>query len=278
MVSPLISVAELREAIDSENPPKILDVRWKLGGPPGASEYARGHIPTAVYVDLDSELAKHGAPIDGRHPIPDRADLESAAQRWGLNNGDSVVVYDDAFGMSAARAWWLLRYAGVNDVRVLDGGYAAWLARAAPLSTDDVRPARGNILLRYGSLLTVDADGAARVARAGVLLDARAAERYRGEIEPIDPRAGHIPGATSAPTAENLDAAGLMLAPELLAARFSNLGITDQTRVGVYCGSGVTAAHEALAMVVAGLPMPALYPGSFSAWSNDPVREVVRAG
>lgn len=241
-------------------------------------EYARGHIPTAVYVDLDSELAKHGKPIDGRHPLPDRADLESAARRWGLNHGESVVVYDDAFGMAAARAWWLLRYSGVDDVRVLDGGYAAWLALAAPVSTDDVKPARGTIQLRYGSLPTVDADGAVQLARDGVLLDARAAQRYRGEIEPIDPRAGHIPGATSAPTTENLDEAGLLLAPELLAARFSTMGINDQTPVGVYCGSGVTAAHQALAMVVAGLPMPALYPGSFSAWSNDPVREVVREG
>ena len=278
MGSPLISVTELREAIDSENPPKLLDVRWKLGGPPGALEYGSGHIPTAVYVDLDSELARHGKPTDGRHPLPDSADLESAARRWGLNNGDSVVVYDDAFGMSAARAWWLLRYAGVSDVRVLDGGYAAWCAVNAPISMSDESPAPGNVQLRYGSLPTIDTDGAVRLARDGVLLDARALERYRGDVEPIDPRAGHIPGAMSAPTAENLDSSGLMLAPEALAERFSRVGVSENTRVGVYCGSGVTAAHEALALVVAGLPMPALYPGSFSAWSNDPEREVARVG
>lgn len=277
MSSPLISVAELSTALAGQRPPCVLDVRWKLGGPPGREEYATGHIPSAVYVDLDTELAGHGEPTDGRHPLPDIVDLESSARRWGLNNGDAVVVYDDLSGMSAARAWWLLLHAGLVNVRVLDGGFSAWRAAGEQVSTEHERPQPGTIRLAYGALPTLDADGAVRYANDGVLLDARATERFRGDVEPVDPRPGHIPGATSAPTSENLSAAGTMLDAARLVERFAGLGVTAQTRVGVYCGSGVTAAHEALALVAAGLPMPALYPGSFSAWANDPTREVVRS-
>lgn len=274
MNSPLISAAELVEALGGPRPPVVLDVRWKLGGPPGADEYAKGHIPSAVYVDLDTELAGHGAPTDGRHPLPEIADFGAAARRWGLNDGDAAVVYDDASGMSAARAWWLLRHAGFENVRVLDGGLAAWVAAGVELSTGKSHPEAGTVTLCFGSLPTLDADEAAVLVRNGVLLDARAGERFRGEVEPVDPRAGHIPGAASAPTAENVGVDGGMLPKVDLAARFADLGVNASTSVGVYCGSGVTAAHEALALVVAGLPMPALYPGSFSAWSNDPTREV----
>lgn len=274
MNSPLIFVSELAAALEGSNPPTVLDVRWKLGGPPGSEEYAKGHIPSAVYVDLDAELAGHGAPTEGRHPLPPIGTLEAAARRWGLHDGGTAVVYDDLAGMSASRAWWLLRHGGFADVRVLDGGLAAWREAGGSLETIAPHPEPGTVRLAYGTLPTLDADAAAALAREGVLLDARAPERFSGDVEPVDPRAGHIPGAVSAPTSANVDAAGRMLPEAALTARFTALGVTATAPVGVYCGSGVTAAHEALALVVAGLPMPALYPGSFSAWSNDPQREV----
>lgn len=270
----LIDAADLAAALASDSPPRVLDVRWKLGGPPGAQEFANGHIPGAVYVDLDTELAGHGAPTEGRHPLPAEADFQASARRWGLDDGDDVVVYDAVAGTSAARLWWLLRHAGVASVRLLDGGLDAWIAAGGRLETQGARPEPGGIRVRYGSLPTLDADAAARLPETGVLLDARAAERFRGDVEPVDPRAGHIPGAVSAPTAHTLGADGRMLAPAELAAHFAALGVGPGTAVGVYCGSGVTAAHAALALETAGLPVPALYPGSFSAWSNDPARPV----
>jgi thiosulfate/3-mercaptopyruvate sulfurtransferase len=171
--------------------------------------------------------------------------------------------------MSAARAWWLLRDAGVGDVRVLDGGLAAWRRAGLPLEAGDVEAVRGDVLLTPGRLPVLDADGAAGFA--GSLLDARAGERYRGEVEPIDPRAGHIPGAVSAPTAGNLDAEGRFLSPEALRARFTSLGVDLDGPVAAYCGSGITASHEVLALAVAGIDA-ALFPGSWSAWSSDPSR------
>ncbi|MEY9952907.1 sulfurtransferase [Leifsonia sp. EB34] len=282
--SPLITAAALDAASGTESlwssagrrpsTLRVLDVRWKLGGPPGVEEFAKGHIPGAVYVDLDTELAGHGLPTDGRHPLPAIEAFQASARRWGVNDGDSVVVYDDVSGTSAARLWWLLRYAGFEDVRVLDGGLAAWIAFGGGLDTESSAPVPGTVHLAYGSLPTLDADAAAALAASGVLLDARAGERFRGEVEPVDPRAGHIPGAVSAPTADTIGPDGRMLSPERLAARFAELGVTADTPTGVYCGSGVTAAHAALAMEAAGLPVPALYPGSFSAWSNDPARPV----
>ncbi|SEA64189.1 sulfurtransferase [Leifsonia sp. 21MFCrub1.1] len=287
-ISPLITAAALDVALGAESlwsgagrrrsAWRVLDVRWKLGGPPGREEYERGHIPGAVYVDLDTELAGHGEPADGRHPLPTAEAFQEAARRWGLGDGDAVVVYDDASGTSAARAWWLLRHAGVRDVRVLDGGIAAWRDAGMPLEKGPgATPIPGSITVRFGALPTLDGDAAAALAAdaRGVLLDARAGERFRGEVEPVDPRPGHIPGAVSAPTTDNLGTDGRMLPADALAQRFEGLGIGADTPVGVYCGSGVTAAHEALAMVTAGLPMPALYAGSYSAWSNDPERPVV---
>lgn len=272
---PLVSASELASELASAAPPRLLDVRWKLGGPPGAAEFERGHIPGAVYVDLDTELAGHGAPTDGRHPLPDAADFQAAARRWGLDDGDAVVVYDDVAGTSAARAWWLLRHAGVVDVRVLDGGLRAWTAAGGAIESGPVVPAPGGVTVTFGALPTIDADRVATFAADGILLDARAGERYRGEVEPVDPRAGHIPGALSAPTTASVDLDGLLLPAEQLAERFAALGAVPGAAVAVYCGSGVTAAHAVLAMEVAGLATPALYPGSFSAWSNDPSRPVV---
>jgi thiosulfate/3-mercaptopyruvate sulfurtransferase len=266
----LISVDELAAALAGPHPPVVLDVRWRLDRPDGRPDHAAGHIPGAVYVDLDTELAEHGAPTEGRHPLPSPERLQAAARRWGLGDGDAAVVYDDLSGMSAARAWWLLRDAGV-DVRILDGGLRAWRESARELETGEVTPSPGDVVLARGAMPVVDADGAAAFPAHGVLLDARAGERYRGETEPIDPRAGHIPGAVSAPTAQNVGGDGRFLGAPELRARFEQLGVGDE--VAVYCGSGVTAAHEIAALTIAGFA-PALYPGSWSQWSNLPDRPV----
>nr|WP_271175750.1 sulfurtransferase [Leifsonia poae] len=269
----MIDAHELATALDSPTPPRVLDVRWKLGGPPGRGEFERGHIPTAVYVDLDTELAGHGAPTDGRHPLPEPDAFQASARSWGLNDGDAVVVYDDVSGTSAARLWWLLRYSGFGDVRVLDGGLTAWRETGGALETGPRAAEPGHVTLTPGAAPTIDADEAAALAAEGILLDARAAERFRGEVEPVDPQAGHIPGAVSAPTTANLGPDGRMLPPQQLADRFAALGIEAGATVGVYCGSGVTAAHEVLALELAGV-RASLYPGSWSAWSNDPARPV----
>ncbi|MGW0834119.1 sulfurtransferase [Streptomyces prunicolor] len=266
------TVPELAELLGSERPPVLLDVRWALGDPHGRDHYADGHIPGAVYVDLDTELAAPASPEGGRHPLPDLTELQESARRWGIGAGRSVVVYDDLGNTAAARAWWLLRYAGVTEVTLLDGALGAWRAAGLPLESGiPADRAPGDVVLRRGALPTTDADGAAELAVSGLLLDARAGERYRGEVEPADPRAGHIPGAVSAPTGENLAADGTFLAPELLRKRFEERGAGDAARIGVYCGSGVTAAHQIAALEIAGFEAT-LFPGSWSAWSADPAR------
>ena len=269
----LVTADELAAELRDENPPRVLDVRWRLDKPDGREDYRAGHIPGAVYVDLDHELANHREPRDGRHPLPSEAEFQATARSWGINNGDRVVVYDDLNNLSAARAWWMLRYAGITDVRLLDGSLRAWIDAGLVLEEGDVRPEPGSVQLRYGSLPTIEIDEAAGMPERGILIDARAAERYRGDVEPIDPRAGHIPGAVNAPTAENVDASGRFLPAEVLRARFEELGVSDVATVGVYCGSGVTAAHEVAALAIAGFDA-ALYPGSWSQWSNHPDRPV----
>jgi thiosulfate/3-mercaptopyruvate sulfurtransferase len=273
----IISASELASELTGENPPVLLDVRWQLsvakaaGEPPfdGRAAYEAGHVPGAVYVDLDRELAS--APgAAGRHPLPDLAVFGAAMRRAGVSAARPVVVYDGGQGWGAARAWWLLRWTGHPDVRVLDGGLPAW---DGPLETSVPAPAEGDFEPAPGAAGLLDADGAAALARSGVLLDARAGERYRGEVEPIDPVGGHIPGAVSAPTTENVRADGRFLPAEELNARFKSLGAAQGTEVGVYCGSGVSGAHEVLALAVAGIPA-ALYVGSWSEWSSDPSRPV----
>lgn len=266
-----------------EGGPVVLDVRWALGLTDGHDQYRTGHVPGAVYVDLETELAEHGSPAAGRHPLPSPPAFQLVARRWGVSASSRVVVYDCVGGTSAARAWWLLRYFGVQDVRILDGGLAAWTAAGHALEPGEVVPEPGDLVVRPGGMPVLDADEAAALARgAGVLLDARAAERYRGEVEPVDRQAGHIPGALSAPTTENLGADGRFLPTGDLRRRFESLGAAGApadggdpagATVGVYCGSGVTAAHEVAALAVAGVEA-ALYPGSWSQWSNDPVRPV----
>ncbi|GAA2800282.1 sulfurtransferase [Saccharopolyspora taberi] len=260
-----------------DEPPVLLDVRWSLLGPPGKQDYERGHLPGAVFVDLDTELASPPG-AGGRHPLPDPAALERTLRRCGVSRDRAVVVYDADNGSVAARAWWLLRWAGHPDVRVLDGGYAAWVAEGRPVTTDPVVPAEGDFEVRPGSMPVVDADAAASLAREGALLDARAPERYRGDTEPLDARAGHIPGAVNAPFAEHVDSSGKWRPAQELAERFAQLGVETSSPVGAYCGSGVTACSVLLALEHAGLSTaerPAvLYAGSWSEWSADPSRPV----
>jgi thiosulfate/3-mercaptopyruvate sulfurtransferase len=275
----LISADDLARRLEDERSGRattrtvVLDVRWTLAEPDGGPAFRAGHIPGAVYVDLDHELADHAATGEGRHPLPSEAAFTEAMRRWGLRDGDTVVVMDDSGNQSAARAWWLLRHAGVEDVRMLDGALAAWVGAGHPLETGDVLPERGDATAHFGAMPVIDIDGAATFTQGGVLLDARAAERYRGEVEPVDPRAGHIPGARSAPSAGNLDDGGQFLPPEALRERFASVGVEPGTSAAAYCGSGVTAAHEVAALAIAGIDA-SLYPGSWSQWSNEPGRPV----
>ncbi len=269
---PLISVVDLGTALGSAAPPMLLDVRWSPTPPTPAERYAAGHLPGAVFVDLDRDLA--AAPgSSGRHPLPDPGVLQTRLRVLGLRERAPVVVYDDAGGTTAARAWWLLRWAGHDAVQLLDGGIGAWRHAGREVSTEPVETTPGDIVVRPGRLATVDAAGALDLAAAGSLLDARAAERFRGEVEPIDPVAGHIPGARSAPTTDNLGADGRFRPPAELRSRFAALGVDPAAPVGVYCGSGVTAAHEVLALALAGVEA-VLYPGSWSEWVADPSRPV----
>ncbi|WP_018656932.1 sulfurtransferase [Actinomadura flavalba] len=269
---PLIDVPSLDRLLGEPPAPVLLDVRWSLTGPPGAEAYRRGHLPGAVFVDLDRDVA--GEPgAGGRHPLPDPDAFAGVMRRAGLTEARSVVVYDEADSTAAARLWWTLRYFGHERVRVLDGGYRAWHDAGRPVTTDEPAPASGDFTPRPGGLPLLDADGAAALARDGVLLDARAPERFRGETEPVDPVAGHVPGAVNAPTQGNVGVDGRFLPPDVLRERFAAFGATDAEEVGAYCGSGVTAAHEVLALTVAGVPA-ALYVGSWSDWITDPSRPV----
>ncbi|MET9495117.1 sulfurtransferase [Streptomyces sp. NPDC006552] len=275
----IITASELASELTGETPPVLLDIRWQLStgkaaGEPafdGRAEYVAGHLPGAVFVDLDAELAGHAGPDHGRHPLPDLAELGAALRAAGVRADRDVVVYDGGQGWAAARAWWLLRWTGHPSVRVLDGGLAAW---QGPLETGTVTPEPGTFTPAPGATGLLDADGAAALARSGLLLDARATERYRGDVEPIDRVGGHIPGAVSAPTTQNVGPEGRFRPAGELAARFKALGATGEPgQVGVYCGSGVSGAHEVLALAVAGIDAQ-LYVGSWSQWSADESRPV----
>ncbi|AXK33414.1 sulfurtransferase [Streptomyces armeniacus] len=266
----IISVSELASELAGPVSPVLLDTQWRLGGPPGREDYAAGHLPGAVHVDLETELAGPAGAGTGRHPLPDLDTFGAAMRRAGVSRDREVVVYDGGQGWAAARAWWLLRRTGHPSVRVLDGGLAAW---DGPLTTDVPAPAEGDFVPEPGVRGLLGADDAAALARRGLLLDARAPERYRGETEPIDPVAGHIPGAVNAPTTENVTETGTFRPAAELAARFRELGAAEGTEVGVYCGSGVSAAHQVLALELAGIDA-GLYVGSWSEWSADPDRTV----
>lgn len=270
---PLIAVSELASLIARERPPVVFDVRWSLAGPPGIEGYRAGHIPGARFADLDRDLADPPG-TGGRHPLPDPARFEAAMRAAGLDAGRPAVVYDAADATSAARLWWLLRYHGHDQVRVLDGGLAAWVAAGLPLESVIPAAAAGDFAAKPGQLPVLDAAGAAAVARSGVLFDVRAPERYRGEFEPVDPVAGHIPGAVSSPLTGNTGPDGRFRPAEELRARFAAAGLVTGAGAGAYCGSGVGATQQLLALELAGLPGTVLYPGSWSEWITDPARPV----
>jgi len=249
---------------------RIVDVRWVLGTPGGGrTRYDAGHLPGAVFLDLDTDLAAPSGP--GRHPLPDPEVFRVRLEAVGIGSDDDVVAYDDTSGSTAARLWWMLDDLGHDQVAILDGGVGAWVEAGYPLTTDSppVRP-RGQLGLRDTWSNVVDRDAVAERLGSMVLLDARATPRYLGEIEPIDRVPGHIPTATSAPTTGNLGPDGRLLDQATLAARFHELG-ADRSDVQVVtsCGSGVTACFTSLAMRVAGLPDPILYPGSYSDWTQS---------
>ena len=270
----------LRAELASGEPPVVLDVRWALTGPPGGSVFAAGHVPGAVFVDLDLDLADPPG-ARGRHPLPDPARFAAAMRSAGVSLDRRVVVTDGGDGAVAARAWWLLRHHGHDDVRVLDGGFAAWLESGAEVATgragapysDEGPGTERPFTAEAARSAVLDADGAAALARDGLLLDARAPARYAGEVEPVDTAAGHIPGAVNAPTSMALDASGRFLGPDELARRYAELDVRPGSAVGAYCGSGVTAAHTVLVLHSIGIDA-ALYPGSWSEWITDPSRPV----
>lgn len=270
---PLVDLATLRAELAGPRPPVLLDVRWRQVGRSVRDEYLTGHLPGAVWADLDADLAAPPG-VGGRHPLPAPADAEAVFRRLGVRDGSPVVVYDDVEGSIAARAWWMLRWLGHADVRLLDGGLRAWESAGLPLEQGDVVPAPGDLTARPGGMPVLDADDARALAREGVLLDVRAAERFRGEVEPLDPVAGHIPGARSLPTRDNAGPDGRFLDAAALRQRFAAAGVADGVAVAAYCGSGVTAAHTVLALEVAGFPGTPLYAGSWSDWITDPDRPV----
>jgi thiosulfate/3-mercaptopyruvate sulfurtransferase len=252
-------------AIDTDLSVKYIDCRSSLSDPDeGRRAYQEGHITGAGFLSLDDDLAAP-AGNGGRHPLPDPERLAQRLRILGINDQDQVVVYDDSGGAYAARAWWCLRWLGHEAVAVLDGGLAAW---PIPLSTEVNRPDQGNFTIRKSLTRFIDADRLAASLADWVLIDARAEERFRGEVEPIDPVAGHIPGAICRPFQDNLTDTGAFRPAAQLRQRFP----ADAARVVCYCGSGVTAAHNILAMRVAGLAEPLLYPGSWSEWIRSDER------
>lgn len=271
----LISVADLGRHLadtDAYGPIVVCDVRFYLAdATQGRREYDAGHLPEARFVDLHTELA--GGPGGGRHPLPPVSDFVSLLGRLGVTPGTLVVGYDSAGGATAARLWWMLRSIGHGRVAVLDGGLPAWVAAGQPLTTEVPLVVSTTYPIPADADWTgiVSADGIAQGVELGAtVVDSRAAERYRGEIEPIDSQAGHIPGAVSRFHGENLGPDGRHRPVAELAARFAGLG----TSPIVYCGSGVTACHNLLAMSLAGINQARLYPGSWSEWSSDPTRPV----
>jgi thiosulfate/3-mercaptopyruvate sulfurtransferase len=264
----LITTTELARRLAADEPLTILDVRWQLAEPDGRDAYEQGHVPGAVYVSLEDQLSDHSVPGRGRHPLPSGRSVQAAARRWGVRQGVPVVVYDDWNRAGSARAWWVLTAAGIPDVRILDGGLGAW---TGPLETGIVTPEPGDVSVPHADLYagarpTLTAEQA---ATADVLLDARAPERFRGEVEPVDPVAGHIPGATNLPSTGLLAEDGTFLRDDDLTRLF------DELASGVYCGSGVTASVVVAALAVVGVDTP-LYPGSWSEWCSDPARPVAR--
>lgn len=269
----IVTPEALRRELAAGGGPALLDVRWTLAEPDGRPAYASGHLPGAVYVDLETELAAPPSRERGRHPLPTLDHLVTSARRWGLRDGQPVVVYDDVGGLSAARAWWLLRWGGVASVRILDGGLSAWVASGGGLERGVPEAAPGDVTLVGGRLPIIDIDEASWWPLRGTLLDARSADRFRGELEPVDARAGHIPGAVNAPATDSLAADGRFRPADDLRERFGALGVARASYSAAYCGSGVTACHLIAALASIGQPA-VLYAGSWSQWACDPERPV----
>jgi thiosulfate/3-mercaptopyruvate sulfurtransferase len=270
MRSPLVSAAELVGLLGAVT---VLDVRYQTGAPSGRPAHEAGHVPGAAYVDVDDDLAappaQPGEP-GGRHPLPSAADFQAAMRRAGVRNDRPVVVYDDWGGRAAARGWWLLRHHGHPDVRVLDGGWSAWLHAGGSSETGPVAVEPGDFDADPGQLPVVDVED---VVAVEVLVDARAHERYLGDHEPIDPVAGRIPGAVNVPTSDNLRPDGRFKDDDELRHVYAAVGAVAGSDVAAYCGSGVTACHDLLALTIARVPA-ALYAGSYSEWVSDPERPV----
>ena len=269
----LVDADALATELASSGPPIVIDVRWRVAGPPGILDYRAGHIPSARFADLDTELSGQRGTA-GRHPLPEAADFAALMSRLGVGDDSAVVVYDAADSVPASRAWWDLRYFGHGDVRVLDGGYAGWVAAGLPVATSEPTVEPGSFTTVPGGLPMLVADSAAELATTGVLIDVRVGERFRGEVEPVDPIAGRIPGAINLPTTGNVGADSKFLDIETLRRRFESVGVADSAPVGVYCGSGVNAAHTVFAMTLAGYPSPALFVGSWSHWITDTSRPI----
>ncbi len=279
MPSTLIAATELAAHLDD---PRwlIVDCRFDLMRPAaGETAYAEGHIPGAVYAHLDRDLAAPVTPASGRHPLPAPEDFARTLGRWGLTRDTQVVAYDADTGAYAARLWWLLRWAGHREVAVLDGGFKAWTSAGLPVTSDVRARTATHYEVHPDRSLWLDASQVDASVRSGAwrLLDARAPERFAGDVEPIDPVAGHVPGATNHPFALNLRSDGRFLPPEELRARFatSQTGIDDAHTIAM-CGSGVTACHLLLALEAAGKPGAKLYAGSWSEWIRDPARAVAK--
>ncbi len=298
----LVTAADLAAELEGDRPPTVLDVRWHLMDPAGAGRerYAAGHLPGARFLDLESVLTRHtGDPLDGRHPLPDAPTLAQGLGALGVHDTDAIVVVDEPGSYAAERAWWVLRWAGL-DVRVLDGGIPAWVSAGGALETGaGPLPQRTSPQVSVGRLATLTTDEAAAWARSGVLLDARPSPRYRGETEPLDPRAGHLPGTVNLPATTLYGADGTLPDDATLRSAFAAVGVDlaadlpeddlagdgggiprgdgggpiVRPPVAASCGSGVSAARQLLALATLGIDAP-LYPGSFSAWSNDPTRPV----
>jgi thiosulfate/3-mercaptopyruvate sulfurtransferase len=265
----LISAAELAGLIQAGDPITVLDVRWRLDQPDGREAYLQGHIPGAVYVSLEDELSDHTITGRGRHPLPSGCALQEAARRWGVEQDSLVVVYDDWNRAGSARAWWVLTAAGLT-VRILDGGLSAWRSSGGSMEAGPVTPQPGNVTVLHDDLYaggqpTLTAEQTGTVT----LLDARAAERFRGDVEPVDPVAGHIPGARNLPSTGVLADDGTFLDNGALAELFGDPG----DGLGAYCGSGVSAAVTVAALAALGRKA-ALFPGSWSEWCSDPERPV----
>jgi len=275
----LISVQEAAKHLHDPNW-VFIDCRYTLGDPEkGLRDYLQAHIPGAVYAHLDKDLSGKVIPgKTGRHPLPDPIDFDKTMSRLGVSQESQVVAYDEQTGaMAAARLWWLLKWAGHNNVAVLDGGFRAWIANGLPVATGKESRASTEFHGKYNHKLVASADDllAAIASKSCKIVDSRTNDRYRGENETIDPKAGHIPTAISLPYTENLDTDGFFRPLQILRERFAPL--VEQyppDSIVFYCGSGVTAAHNVLAFAHAGMGMPKLYPGSWSEWITDESRPI----